>query len=236
MPHSTIKWCLSVLLALVCTRYLGAAELAPFEASYAWSWHGATVALSTLKLEHRGSKGWTYSSTSDPRGLGHLYPMHPKLTSELRVTDQGVEPLRFRADGSGEDHDADVVFDWDTGRASGTYEGVKVDMPIKPGIQDDLSVQIELINDLLHGKTPEHLSMIDKNSVREYKYQREGDARLATPFGPIATVIYSSQHTNSPRITRFWCAPTLGYLPMKVEQKRIDKIEWTMDIKALSRP
>jgi hypothetical protein len=48
-------------------------------------------------------------------------------------------------------------------------------MPIKPGIQDDLSVQIALIVDLLHGKTPQNLSMIDKNTVRDYRYQREGD-------------------------------------------------------------
>jgi hypothetical protein len=45
---------------------------------------------------------WVYSSSSDPRGLGRLYPIHPKLVSVLRVTDQGVEPLTFHADGGGE--------------------------------------------------------------------------------------------------------------------------------------
>jgi hypothetical protein len=224
-------WCGVVLL---CCRCIAAAELTPFEASYAWSWHGATVAVSTLKLERQGSTNWVYSSTSDPRGLGRLYPMRPKLVSVLRVTDQGVEPLEFHAEGGGEDHNANVSFNWDVGRATGTYEGVKVDMPIKPGIQDDLSVQIALIADLLQDKTPENLSMIDKNSVRDYHYQREGDDTIDTPFGPIATIIYSSQHTGSPRITRFWCAPSMGYLPMRVEQKRIDKVEWTMEIKTLA--
>jgi hypothetical protein len=233
MRKHAIKCWLGVLVfwgGTVC-----ADELTPFEASYAWSWHGATIAVSTLRLQRQDANTWIYSSTSEPRGLGHLYPYRPKLQSVLRVTDQGVEPLSFRADGGNTDHNADVKFDWQSGRASGVYEGVQVDMPIKPGIQDDLSVQIELIADLLRGKSPPTLSMIDKNSVREYRYQREGDATLPTPFGEVATVIYASQHPGSPRITRFWCAPSMGYLPMRVEQKRIDQVEWTMEIRTLKR-
>jgi hypothetical protein len=210
-------------------------ELSPFEASYGWSWHGAEVAVSTLKLEHRDGSSWVYSSASEPRGFGHLYPLHPKLTSVMRITDQGVQPQSFNASGGGEDHDADVVFNWETGRATGTYDGVKIDLPIKPGVQDDLSIQVELMVDLLRGRTPDALWMIDKNSVREYGYQREGESTIQTPFGPVATVIYSSHHIGSPRTTRFWCAPSMGYLPMRVEQKRIDKVEWTMDIRTAQR-
>jgi hypothetical protein len=225
----------AVLAALSVGGYASAEELAPFEASYAWSWHGATVAESTLKLERRGGNTWVYSSTSEPRGLGRLYPLHPRLSSVLRLTDHGVEPQNFHADAGSEDRDANVDFNWESGRATGTYEGVKLDLPIKPGVQDDLSVQIALIVDLLHGRTPDTLWLIDKNSVRDYHYQREGTVTLDTPLGSVATVIYSSQHTSSPRITRFWCAPSLGYLPMRVEQKRIDKVEWTMEIRTLNR-
>jgi hypothetical protein len=226
----------AALLSLLCgIARAGAADVSAFEASYGWSWHGATVAVSTLKLENRGGNTWAYTSTTEPRGIGRLYPYRPRLTSLLRVTDQGVLPQHFRADAGGKDHDADVEFNWDTLRATGTYEAVAVDLPIKPGVQDDLSVQIQLIVALLHGKTPDTLWLIDKNTIRDYHYQREGDQTLDTPLGRIATTIYSSQHTGSPRITRFWCAPSLGYLPMRVEQKRIDSVEWTMDIRTLQR-
>ncbi len=212
-----------------------AQDLQPFEASYAWSWHGATVAVSRLKLEHRGGDSWIYSSTSEPRGLGYLYPLRPALRSTLRISAQGVQPLSFKADGGGADHNADVTFDWNAGRARGVYEGVPVDMPIKPGIQDDLSVQIAMMVELLHGRTPEQLSMIDRNSTREYRYQREGEQAIATALGRIDTVIYSSQHPGSPRVTRFWCAPSMGYLPLRIEQKRIDSVEWSMDIRSVKR-
>jgi hypothetical protein len=232
---ATIAAVLGLLSAAGVAAPAGCAELSPFEASYGWSWHGATVAVSTLKLERRGGDTWAYTSTTEPRGIGRLYPYRPQLTSLLRVTDQGVEPQHFRADAGSKDRDADVEFNWETRRASGTYEGVTVDLPIKPGVQDDLSVQVELINDLLHGRTPDTLWLIDKNTIRDYHYQREGDETLDTPLGRIATTIYSSQHTGSPRITRFWCAPSLGYLPLRVEQKRIDSVEWTMDIRTLNR-
>ena len=209
--------------------------LEAFQASYGWSWKGALVAISTLKLEHADADSWIYSSTSEPRGLGHLYPMRPKLRSSLRVADKGVQPLSFKAEGGGDNHNADVKFDWSAGRATGVYEGATVDLPLKPGVQDDLSVQIAMMVELLHGRTPERLSMIDKNSWREYNYQREGAETITTALGQIDTIIYSSQHPGSPRVTRFWCAPSLGYVPMRVEQKRLDSVEWTMDIRSLKR-
>lgn len=231
-----------MLLGLCATVGASAAQdaaatqaLKPFQASYSWSWKGATVAVSTLKLEHDEGERWTYSSSSEPRGLGHLYPMRPKLRSSLRITDESVQPLSFKAEGSGDSHNADVRFDWSAGRATGNYEGVTIDLQLKPGIQDDLSVQIAMMVELLHGRTPEHLAMIDKNSAREYRYQREGEETLTTPLGRIDTVIYSSQHPGSPRVTRFWCAPSKGFLPMRVEQKRIDSVEWSMEIRSLKR-
>jgi hypothetical protein len=210
--------------------------LTPFTASYSWSWHGAVIAVSTLKLEQRQGDTWIYSSSSEPRGLGNLYPMRPNLRSVLRVTDQGVQPLSYHAtDGtSGNARGADVTFDWDARHASGVYEGVKVDLALKSGVQDDLSIQIALLYALRQGRTPAGLSMIDKNSIRDYDYQREGEQTIDTKLGRIDTVIYASRHPNSPRVTRFWCAPSKGYIPMRVEQKRIDSVEWTLEIQSLA--
>jgi hypothetical protein len=36
-------------------------------------------------------------------------------------------------------------------------------------------------------------------------------------------------------VTRFWCAPSLGYIPLKVQQKRNDEIEWTMQVQSVQR-
>ena len=219
--------------AVLLDQRASAAELEPFQASYLWIWHGAEIALTRLDLAHQGDT-WVYSSVNEPRGLGHLYPMRPRLQSSMRIGPQGVQPLSFQATGSGSAHDADVRFDWDGARATGTYEGTTLDLPIKPGVQDDLSVQIALLVQLQQGKNPQRALEIDKNSVREYDYTREGQETLDTPLGRIDTIIYSSHHPGSPRTTRFWCAPSEGYIPLQVQQQLNNKVEWTMKIQSLT--
>jgi hypothetical protein len=225
-----------LLVALATNQAARADELKPFEASYGWSWHGMTVAVSTVKLEKTGDT-WVYSSKSNPRGIGKVFSERPVQKSILRVTEKGVEPLSYDADDgtSATKRDAHVQFDWEHGRVTGVYEDVKVDMPLQPGIQDDLSVQIALMVELLAGREPKQFQMIDKNTVREYRYVHEGEESISTAFGKIDTIVYAAQKTGSPRVTRFWCAPSRGYIPMRVEQKKDDDVQWTMQVQSAKR-
>jgi hypothetical protein len=118
---------------------------------------------------------------------------------------------------------------------TGVYEDNKVDMPMPPGIQDDLSVQIALMVELLRGHTPDKFVLLSGSSVREYRYSRDGEETLKTPVGTVQTVIYTSEKQYSPRVTRFWCAPSLGYIPLRVQQKRKDDVEWTMEVQSVKR-
>lgn len=231
------RWLALWMLALGGISAAHADDLKPFQVSYTWVWHGATVALSTLTFSHDSGDTWSYASSSEPRGIGHLYPLHPTLRSTMQVDGTDVKPLTYHADAgsSSSSRNADVKFDWSANHASGTYEDATVDLTLKPGVQDDLSVQIAMLVQLQHGDTPSNLSMIDKNSIRDYTYKREGEETITTALGPIDTVVYASRHTGSPRTTRFWCAPSKGYLPVKVEQKRIDDVEWTMEIQSLKQ-
>jgi hypothetical protein len=213
-------------------------ELQPFQASYVWYWHGAEVALSRVSLTHQSDDLWSYDSSTRPRGIGVFHPERPDLHSLMRITDGQVTPLQFKATGSGRQHDANVSFDWDHGRATGLYEGVELNLPVTAGVQDDLSVQIAMLAQLRAGETPERVMEIDKSSVREYDYTRESDVALDTALGRIDTTVYALHHPGSPRTTRFWCAPSLGYIPLQVQQRRDSAdgsrgVEWTMKIRSL---
>jgi len=223
-------------LALMLAARVYGAELEPFEASYAWSWKGMTVAVSTVKLE-KDQGQWRYRSHSSPRGIGKVFAERPVMESTLRVTPDGVQPISYRADDgtSSTKRDAQLDFDWEHGRVTGVYEDVPVNMPLQPGIQDDLSIQIALMVELLRGHTPDRFQLVDKNQVREYQYSREASAKLHTAIGDLDTVIYKAQKAGSPRITRFWCAPSLGFVPLRIEQRREDDVQWTMQIEKLQR-
>jgi hypothetical protein len=221
---------------LVSTGAASADELRPYTATYNGIWKGMTVAVSTLKLEQTGDT-WTFSSRSEARGIGTLasgvFP--PRQVSVVRVTDQGVLPQSFKSGGSDPGKRIELNYDWQTHRVTGNYEGIKVDLPLTPRVQDDGSVQLALMVELLAGRTPPTVQLIDKNSVREYEFSRDGEATIKTPLGDVHTIVFKSQKKYSPRITRFWCAPDRGYVPMRVQQKRDDDVQWTMEIQSLKR-
>jgi hypothetical protein len=224
------------MLAIAASVSASADELKPFQATYSWIWRGMTVAVSSLDLEHKDAN-WVYRSKSDPRGIGRMFSERPTQESVMQVTANGVRPLSYKADDgtSATKRDANVQFDWQNNRVTGVYEDAKIDMPIPPDMQDDLSVQIALMIELLRGHTPDKFSLISGNSVREYRYSRDGEETLTTPVGTIQTIIYRSEKQYSPRATRFWCAPSLGYIPLRVQQKKGDEVEWTMQVQSVKR-
>ena len=225
-----------LLLATLSAATVSADELQPFEASYNWIWHGMTVATTHLKLEKKDDT-WTYTSKSEPRGLGRALSQRPRTTSVLKVTPGAVEPLSYKGDDgtSSNKRTIDVKYDWDQHRITGVYEQTPVDLPLTPDVQDDSSVQVAMMVALLAGRAPEKFSLLDKNSVREYVYTREGEETLQTEIGPVKTVVYASRRKNSPRVNRYWCAPERGYIPMRVEQKRDEDVQWGMEIQSLTR-
>ena len=222
--------------ALVAPDTARTEELRPFVASYNWIYSGMTVAVTTLELKHTGDT-WTYSSRSAPRGIARLWSQRPQTVSTLRLTPQGVLPLSYLG-GDGTSSSArsiDLRYDWEARRVTGTYEENHVDLALTPEVQDDSSIQVALMAALLAGKVPERFELIDKNSVREYRYQHAGEETLKTAIGTLATTVYTSRKAYSPRVNHYWCAPGRGYIPVRVQQKRGDDVEWTMEIQSLKR-
>jgi hypothetical protein len=232
-----LPWLLvTCILSLLAASVAAADELMPYTATYNGIWRGITVAVSTLRLEQTGDT-WTFSSRSEPRGIGKLasgvFP--PLQVSVVRVTDQGVLPQSFKSSGGDPNKGVQLDYDGQTHRVTGVYEGTEVNLPLSPQVQDDGSVQLHLMVELLSGRTPSTVQLIDKNNVREYQFSREGEATIKTAIGAVHTVIFRSQKKYSPRITRFWCAPDRGYIPMKVQQTKDDDVQWTLEIQSLKR-
>ena len=225
------------LLAETVPAAAPGAPLRPFTTSYAVAVRGLNAGTTDFKFRQESSGEWTYLSRSQPRGLFRLLSSAAMtVTSRMSIGAEGVRPLQFSAH---ENDDAsltgDVHFDWTANRATGIIDGVRVDMALQAGVQDDLSVQIALIQALANGQTPAGFSVFDKKGIREYAYTRVGAETLHTPVGDVATIIYRSQRAHSPRSTRFWCAPEYGFVPMRAEQRREDHLEWTMTLRSIHR-
>jgi uncharacterized protein DUF3108 len=214
----------------------------PFKATFAVEWHGMGAGTSILELtrqnENNGGTEYTYTSKNTARGLFRLaVPDTVTQTSHLTIEDGQVRPVSYVGDDGSSDTDRDVSlkFDWSAKRITGTAEDRPVDLPLEPGVQDGLSVQIALMCELARGHSPASFKLIDKNEVKEYQYTREGETQLDTSIGKLDTVIYRSQKQGSSRYTRLWIAPSLGYLPVRAEQAKRDKRELRLLIRAVER-
>jgi len=197
-----------------------------------------TAGTARLALERVDAGHWRYTSENNARGIFRVaVPGTVRQSSELRIEDGRIVPQHFVTDDGSErgKRDADVRFDWASGRATGTAEGKPVDVALQPGLQDTLSVQIALIHELLAGRMPTRFVLLDKDEIKDYDYTAEGQERVASALGEHDTIKYRSRRPDSDRSTLFWCAPDLGYLPVKVERRKGSKVEWSMTLTTLTR-
>ena len=224
--------------AIAANVVIAAEDMEPFTATYGVEWRGMGAGTSTLELVPLEGDRWSYRSRNTARGVFRLaFPNAITQTSIFRIDDDKVVPLVYRAeDGSkSTGRDVSLDFDWPGRRVTGTAEDEAVSLELQPGIQDSLSVQIALMRELAAGRAPERFLLIDKDAVKDYRYTLEGDERVRTALGEFDTKVYRSQREGSNRVTRLWLAPDLGWVPVRAQQTRGDRVEFSMVLRKLEK-
>jgi len=212
----------------------GIAPIGAFSAHYDADWKTINIGTSDLELKPDAQPGrFIYTWTITARGVFRLYRDKVTQKSWLSINADHARPEKYYAeDGSST---VSLDFDWNQHRARGTSESKPVDLTLKDGTQDVMSIQVEVMLDLKNGTLPKTFQIIDKDEVKEFIYAREGTAKINTAIGTLDTVIVSSQRAGGNRILRMWFAPSLGFVPVQAERSREGKLEFAMRIKSLKR-
>jgi hypothetical protein len=210
------------------------AGIAPFSARYQADWKSITVGTSDLELKQDTEPGhYLYTWSITAHGIFRLYRDEVTQKSWLSVNADHARPEKYRAeDGSST---VSLDFDWDGGHVRGTSENKPVDLTLKEGTQDLLSIQVEVMLGLKNGNLPKTFKIIDKDKLKEFIYTQEGNAHIRTALGQLDTVIVESRQPGNNRILRMWFAPSLGFVPVQAERTRDGKLEFAMRIKTLKR-
>ncbi len=214
-----------------------AAELRPFNASYTLTWSGKRAGSAQLELKRLSDGRWSYEQHSAARGLFSLImPGERSSRSIFYIQNDRVVPMQFSADDGASSNAKDIKldFDWVRGRVTGVAERKRVDLPTQPGLLDEMSVQVAVMHELLSGRTPTRFVLVDKDKIKDYNYATEGGETLRTEVGEHRTVIFRSCRPGSKKSTWFWCAPDLGYLPLKVERRDGEDVQWSMAVNTLT--
>jgi hypothetical protein len=211
------------------------AGLAPFAAHYQADWKSISVGTSDLVLKRDAVPGhYIYTWTITARGIFRMVYRDDLIQkSWFSIEGDHIRPGKYSAvDGSSS---VELNFDWAGGHVRGTSENKPVDLALKEGTQDLMSIQVEVMLDLQKGDLPKSFQIIDKDELKEFNYTQVGTASIRTDIGQLDTIIVESSRPGNDRVLRMWFAPSLGFVPVQAERTRGGKLEFAMRIKTLNR-
>lgn len=195
-----------------------------YTATYQAFYKSHHVGSTEFKVDYdKTAMAYVFTNTTQARGLLKLARPKPAVDrSQFRYENGDVVPQEFwYEDGSrkGEDN-SHTVFDWNRQRAIVTDKDGTHNVPLTPGVLDTGSVQIALMLALQAGKTPGPYRLLDDHSISTYSYMLQGREAVDTPYGKVEATRVQQQSKGSSRTTYIWSAPSLRFLPVKIEQRK----------------
>ncbi len=198
--------------------------LLPYQATYSVYLDGFGVGRSRITLRREASGIWRCHSISHPNGLFSIFEnIRLAETAHFRILRNGrLEPLSYRLTEPGRSarHDQDVRFDWSKRIVHSQVGSKSVTLPLHPGMLDRMTAQIALSRDLvLQGRPPSTFLVVNHNHLHRYVVTPKGQRTWRTPAGIFQTVEYVAETPKGTRLI-FWCARTLGEIPVVAREIR----------------
>ena len=226
------RLCLLVLALCLPALSLADTALRPHTAEYKVK---ISVLGGQLKTELRETDSG-YVATHVVRATGMSRMLSSGLIrdrSEFAAAEDGVRPVRFLSSDtlSRDKINAAINFDWENGEAYGTVNGTEITSAVANLVHDRVSIQYELMFDLLNGEPSAQYSLYDVDEIKTVNVRNIGSRDVKVPAGKFKAIGIQHQAVGSKRIMTMWCVPELGFLPVIIEQHRKGKLRFQATLK-----
>lgn len=185
----------------------------------------------SLQLEDDGH--YVYKTRSRPvRWLGWFFKDNLDESSRGVIIGDRIKPATYtytRTGGKKEKH-AELNFDWQTMTVKNNVDSIPWEMGITDGTLDRLVVQLAMMQSLTGGKKTMRYQIADGGKLKQYDFAVIGTETIDLPAGRFETVKLKKLRSNTKRETLLWCAPKLGYLPVRIWQREKDDSEYQSDL------
>lgn len=190
------------------------AAVAPFSATYNFSIEGKYNGTATRTLKQTGNQ-YQYNVNAN---VGKLASATQATT--LTNTNGVILPLKsttqYKIFGAG--RTTTLTFDNAKKQFVSNYKGQNKTIAMPQTAYDDLSLELQIREDLKAGKFRGNYVMADRNHVETVPFKKSTMTKVTVPAGTFDVVRVDRVHEDSDRQTSFWLAPKLDYLPVKVLQ------------------
>lgn len=209
-----------------------------YTATYNVEYKGKDLGTSEYTVTYDAKRD-TYEFMSSTRVKGLLRLVSPKPAierSQFKLVNGKIVPLEYwHEDGSrkGEDN-SHFTFDWQRHVAVVSDKNGRREVRIQDGTLDRGCIQVALMRDLiLTGKLGGTYLMADDDSVEPYQYVDMGETVTATGLGQIPTRSFVQHRENSSRTTTLLMAPSLSYLPARIEQTKNGELQTAFTLESV---
>lgn len=190
-----------------------ALAMAPFQASYQFSYNNKNLGSATRTLSQQGNN-WTYVFNAKAGGIASATE-----TSQFSFVDNKIISQKFSRSSKVLIHNNTMSINFNpASKVINTKKDNKTrSFAWQAGALDELNAELQLREDLKNGNTlqPRYLIADDK-AVDERRFVKQGNETVKTNYGTFNTIKVVLQHDKPERNTVFWLAPKLDYLPVKV--------------------
>jgi hypothetical protein len=213
---------LILVTALLLAAPPAFAELRPYEATYSVTRGHIRLGEMTSTLHAPVDGVWRYHSHSETSGFVAMFrKIAIDEQSTFRVEHGQPVPLahEYRMAGSRKNRDFSLDFDWVAREARGVVRDETVVEPLGPGVIDRHTAPLSVALAAAGGREfPFDLVMIDRGRTRHYHATRRGEEALHLGDDELATVRVLLVRQDEPeRQFRFWFAPTLNFVPVRIQ-------------------
>ena len=134
---------------------------------------------------------------------------------------QTISPLHYSyaRRSVGKDRTAELSFDWKNKTVTNNVQKTSWQMDIAQKVQDKLSYQIQMQQDLLNGEKSFTYQIADGGRLKEYRFTIAGEEILDTPLGKVNTIKVKRSRDNDERVTYAWLAKNWNYLLVRLQQE-----------------
>ena len=230
-PAAALHLCLGLARLPEARAPAADATVPAFTARYDFSANSLLVARMERSLRANRDGSYVFQSKSVAAGmLSVLFTDNIDESSVWTLGDGRPRPLKYQYHHTGRkqgERHAVLDFDWSKGVVTNRINNDPWTMKVPTGAQDKLLYQYTLMRDLKAGRAVLSYDVADGGELKNFRFERLGTETVVTPLGRLRAL--KLQRTHGSRRDVIWCAASLDYLPVRIEQHKDGKV-LTMEI------
>lgn len=202
------------VLSMGAANMANAKVIAPTNADYSFTVEDKYKGTANRTLTKTGNT-WKYNVKARVAGVATA-----AQNSTFSLTGNTVTPVSasttYKILGVGRTHN--LKFNNAKKQVASSYKGKTVNLKVAQPTFDDLSLEMQIRQDLINGKFTGNYYMAKHDKIEKTPFKKSGSTKITVPAGTFDTVRVDRIHDDNSRSTSFWLAPSLDYLPVKVVQ------------------